>query len=224
MKTVVIGLGEFGYAAALFASRQGAEVIAIDSDMGVVERIKSQVAHAVQLDARDEQALAAQDIGGADVVIAAIGGDFESQVLCVVHARQLGAKRVLARATTLGHRRVLLAVGAHEVLNPEEEAARTVVQRLMIPDIERYLELAEGFSVVELRAPESVRGKSLRDLDLRRKYRLNLVALVEAPEGEVQTSRKFDPVPDPMRPLRRSDVLVLVGADIDVARFVEANP
>ncbi|MEZ6017714.1 MAG: TrkA family potassium uptake protein [Planctomycetota bacterium] len=224
MKCVVIGLGEFGYASALQLSQAGREVIALDANMDLIEKIKDQVALAVQVDARDERALAAHGVGTADVVIAAIGADFEAQVLSVVHCRALGVPRIVARATTKDHRRVLLAVGAHEVLNPEEEAARHVVQRLMIPDIIRYLELAEGFSVVELRSPASVVGKSLRALNLRQRFRLNLVALVDVPEAEGEASRHFDPIPDPERPLRSTDVLVMVGSDIDFARFVDEHP
>lgn len=221
MKFVVIGLGEFGTATALQLSRGGQEVIALDLDMERVERVKNDVAHAVCLDATDDKALLAQGVGDADVLIAAIGSNFEAQVLSVVHARQLGIKRVVARATSVDHRRVLLAVGAHAVISPEEEAARHLVQRFMLPDIERYLELAEGFSIVELRAPEGIVGKTLQEIDLRGKYRLNLVAIVDEPDDGERISRTFDPIPDRTRALTHSDILVLVGADVDVTRFVE---
>jgi trk system potassium uptake protein TrkA len=223
MKSVVIGLGEFGYASAVQLSRGGREVIAIDRTMELVERIKHDVAHAVCLDASDEHALEAQGVRGAELVIAAIGRNFEAQVLCVVHCKRLGVQRIVARATSVDHRRVLLAVGADEALNPEEEAARHVVQRLMIPDVDRYLELAEGFSVVEVRTPEAFIGTTLRDLDLRKRFRLNLVAIVDSPKDGRSISRRFDPVPDPSRALTSADVLVLVGSDLDLAVFVAAD-
>jgi trk system potassium uptake protein TrkA len=223
MKSVVIGLGEFGFAAAVQLSRGGREVIAIDRSMELVERIKHDVAHAVCLDASDEHALEAQGVRDTELVIAAIGRNFEAQVLSVVHCKRLGAKRIVARATSVDHRRVLLAVGADEALNPEEEAARHVVQRLMIPDVDRYLELAEGFSVVEVRTPTAFLGTNLRDLDLRRRFRLNLVAIVESPKDGRNISRRFDPVPDPNRALTSADVLVLVGSDLDLALFVAAS-
>lgn len=221
MKTVVIGLGQFGFAAAVQLSRVGQEVIAIDQDMELVERIRGEVAHAVCLDASDEAALASQGVGDADLVIAAIGRNFEAQVLTVVHCKELGVRRIIARATTVDHRRVMMAVGAHEALNPEEEAARFVVQRLMIPDVDRYLELAEGFSVVEVRTPPGLVGRTLRDIDLRKRYRLNLVAIVDSPRDGAAVARRFDPVPDPGRALTTDDVLVLVGSDLDLARLMQ---
>ena len=87
------------------------------------------------------------------MLVAAIGNNFEAQVLLVVHAKQQGIRRIIARATTPDHLRVLKAVGADEVFNPEEEAARWMVQRLLIANISNYFELAEGFSLVEVAAP-----------------------------------------------------------------------
>lgn len=219
MKACVIGLGEFGHAAAVAFAENGVEVIAIDREMELVERIKGKVAHAVCLDARDERALEAQGVHDADILVAAIGEDFESQILTVVHAKKLGVEHVIARATTADHLQVLKAVGADLVMNPEEEAARHMVQRALIPDIERYLELAEGFSVVEVKTPPEAVGKTLPDLELRRRYRLNLIAIVEC-EGEGRTKR-FDPVPDVNLRLDAEDVLVLVGSDLDLARFLQ---
>lgn len=221
MKAVVIGLGEFGYAAAIALAENGVEVIAIDRSIDLVDRIKDHVAHAVCLDARDERALEAQGVRDADVLVAAIGADFESQILVVVHARRLGVRQVIARATTADHLQVLKAVGAHRVLNPEEEAARHMVQRTLIPDIERYLELAEGFSVIEARTPVSAVGKSLTELELRRRWRLNLIAIVECETVGEKERRHFDLVPEPERRLVADDVLVLVGSDLDLARFLE---
>jgi len=221
MKAVVIGLGEFGMAAALALAENGVEVIAIDRALDLVDRIKAHVAHAVCLDARDEKALEAQGVRNADVLVAAIGADFESQILVVVHARKLGVRHVIARATTADHLRVLQAVGAHRVLNPEEEAARHMVQRTLIPDIERYLELAEGFSVVEAHTPPAAVGKTLAELELRARYRLNLIAIVEPDATSSHEHRRFNLVPEPNRSLSAEDVLVMVGSDLDLARFFE---
>ena len=222
MKYAVVGLGEFGRSAALGLARKGAEVIAVDSDMERVNRVKDEVALAVRLDASHELALRSHGLGQVDVLIAAIGANFEAQVLLVVHAKQQGIPRIIARATTPDHIRVLKAVGADEAFNPEEESARWMVQRLLIRDISSYFELAEGFSVVEVIAPASVVGKSLEELNLRRRFRLNLVALKQTKPGAPGETplHTFNPVPLPDHVIQRGDILALVGSVIDLANFM----
>lgn len=222
MKSVVIGLGEFGQAAALALARAGVEVIAVDRDMSLVTKVKDDVSLAVCLDVMQDGALESNGIADSEVLIAAIGHDFEAAVLAVVHAKRLGIPRVVARALTPNHARVLRAVGADEVLDPEEETARRLVQRLLIPDIQGYFELAEGFSVVEVEAPPGVVGKTLEDLKLRRRYRINLVAIKHRIEGEPGTAPtiRFDPIPLPSTVIRATDVLALVGSDLDIANFM----
>jgi len=116
----------------------------------------------------------------------------------------------------------LKAVGADEVLNPEEEAARWMVQRLLITNITSYFELAEGFSVVEVAAPPGMVGKTLMELNLRRRFRINLVALKQMKvnsEGEKEFAR-FNPVPLPYEVIQEGDVLALVGSVLDLANFM----
>lgn len=222
MKCAVIGLGDFGRAAAIGLARAGMDVIAVDRNMDRLNLVKDEVALAVRTDATHRDALEAQQIDRADVLVAAIGQNFEAQVLVVVHARAMGIKRIVARALTEDHRRVLEAVGATEVFNPEEEAARTMVQRLTISDIRNYFELADGFSVVEVEAPAATVGRTLRELDLRQRFRVNLVAikrLAAGPNG-TRVLKEFKAVPMPEDVVQAGDVLALAGAVLDLARFV----
>jgi trk system potassium uptake protein TrkA len=164
----------------------------------------------------------AHGIGTVDVLIAAIGNNFEAQVLAVVHAKELGIKKIVARATTPDHHRVLVAVGADHVFNPEEEAARWMVQRLLITNISSYFELAEGFSVVEVKAAAGIVGKSLKELNLRRRFRINVVALKRMSttrEGE-SVLKEFNPVPQPDEVIQEGDLLSLVGSVLDLANFM----
>jgi trk system potassium uptake protein len=222
MKCAVIGLGEFGRAAAMGLASNGVEVIAVDTSMDRVNSIKDDVSLAVRLDASQEDALQAHGIVEVDVLIAAIGANFEAQVLVVVHAKEFGIKKIVARATTPDHRRVLEAVGAHYVFNPEEEAARWLVQRLLITNISSYFELAEGFSIVEVNAPPGLVGKSLETLNLRRRFRINLVAIKrsEPTLNGQQVIERFNPVPLPDEIIQPNDILALVGSVIDLANFM----
>jgi trk system potassium uptake protein len=221
VKYAVIGLGEFGSSAAVGLFRKGAEVIAVDTDMDRVNSVKDEVSLAVRLDATHENALKSHGLGEVDVLIAAIGNNFEAQVLVVVHAKQCGIKKIVARATTPDHIRVLQAVGAHEVFNPEETAARWMVQRLLIQNISNYFELADGFSVVEVNAPPSIVGKTIEELDLRRRFRINLVAVKRTTTNSTgRAVEQFNPVPAPTEVVRQGDVLALVGSVLDLANFM----
>lgn len=221
MKYAVIGLGEFGSSAAVGLFRKGAEVIAVDVNMDRVNSVKDEVSLAVRLDATHENALRSHGIGDVDVLIAAIGNNFEAQVLVVVHAKQHGIKKIIARATTSDHIRVLKAVGADEVFNPEETAARWMVQRLLITNISNYFELAEGFSVVEVNAPQSIVGKTIGELNLRRRFRINLVAIKRAAaDADKHVAEQFNPVPLPTELIRQGDMLALVGNVPDLANFM----
>lgn len=222
MICAVIGLGDFGRAAAIGLARAGAEVIAIDRNMDRLKLVQSEVALAVRMDATHRDALESQGLAKANVLIAAIGQNFEAQVLVVVHGRSLGIKRILARAATEEHRRVLEAVGANEVFNPEEEAAHTMVQRLTISNIRNYFELADGFSVVEVKAPAKVVGRTLRELDLRQRFRVNLLAIkrmAPGPQGG-EVIKDFKAVPMPEDVIEAEDILALAGSVLDLARFV----
>jgi trk system potassium uptake protein TrkA len=115
----------------------------------------------------------------------------------------------------------LEAVGAHEVFNPEETAARWMVQRLLIQNISNYFELAEGFSVVEVNAPPSIVGKTIEELDLRRRFRINLVAMKrKIADSTGRAVEQFNPVPPPTELVREGDVLALVGSVLDLANFM----
>jgi trk system potassium uptake protein TrkA len=225
MKCAVIGLGDFGRAAAIGLARAGAEVIAIDRNMDRLNLVKDEVAQAIRMDATHHDALEAQQIGKVDVLVAAIGQNFEAQVLVVVHARTLGIKRIVARAITADHWRVLEAVGANEVFNLEEEAARNMVQRLTISNIRNYFELADGFSFVEVEAPAGTVGRPLRELGLRQRFRVNLVAIKRMAVGSdgVQVVKEFKAVPMPDEIIQANDVLALAGSVLDIARFVGDN-
>ncbi|HNQ91249.1 MAG TPA: TrkA family potassium uptake protein [Verrucomicrobiota bacterium] len=222
MKCAVIGLGDFGRAAAIGLARAGADVIAIDRNMDRLNLVKDEVALAIRMDATHRDALVAQQVDKVDVLVATIGQNFEAQVLVVVHARTLGIKRIVARALTEDHRRVLDAVGANEVFIPEEEAARTMVRRLTISDIRSYFELADGFSLVEIEAPKAMIGRTLRELNLRQRFRVNLVAIksmVTGPDGS-RVMKQFKAVPMPDEVIEVGDVLALAGSVLDLARCV----
>lgn len=216
MKVAVIGLGQFGKSLALQLAKAGAEVIAIDSNMDLVDDVKNDVALAVKMDATDERDLRSQGVAKVNVVVASIG-DFEANQLVTVLAKRLGVPRVLARASGETHARILKLIGADEVILPEVEAASKLTQRLLLPSLRNYFELIEGYSVAELEVPESFHGKTLAELDLRRKHGVNLIAL----KRKGPDRGTVDPVPAPTEVLRAGDVIAVAGADAALAKMLD---
>ena len=217
----VIGLGAFGTAIARELTRHGGEVIAVDKEMEPVERIKDDVAYAVRLDATDPKVMEAHDLHEADVVIVAIGNQFESVVLIAVELMQLGVKHLVARAETDTQRRILERLGVPEVLSPEEEVAKHMAQRLLNPGVVDLFRLSEDYSIVEIHTPERFVDKSLAQLKLRERFHCNVIALKRP---QAQDSEALVPpyrllVPLPQTQLQADDSLIIMGLAKDIERL-----
>jgi len=222
-RIAVIGLGRFGSQLAQQLAKSGAEVIAIDKDSKLVEQLAQEVAVAVRLDSTNEQALREQGIDKVDVAVVGIGNNFEANVLTTVTLKSLGVKCICARAEEETHGTILRRVGADEVIFPEDESAQRWSFRLLAPQIGEKMELAPGFSLARYTAPDSFAGKSLIDLQLRKKYRVNLIGLRSQGEitDEEKKSEKLIQIPQPDTVIQQGDILWLVGKDDDLATLPE---
>ena len=156
MKVALVGLGTFGRALAVDLARAGVEVIAIDSNIDLVDDIKDEVAVAVKLDATDERELRSQGVHEVDVLVANIGNNFESNQLLVILAKKFGIRKVVARTSSPVHARILSLIGADEVVMPEVQAAQVTARQILQPSLKAYFELLKGYSVAEIEAPESI--------------------------------------------------------------------
>lgn len=213
----IIGLGNFGMRLATMLAEAGAEVIAVDRDRDLIEEIRDQVTLAVCLDSTDPDALKAQGIDKVDVAVVSIGTSFEDAALTTVVLKQLGVPRVIARATAPIRGQVLSRIGADDIVNPEQEAADRWRNQLLAPSIIERIELAEGYSLAQTPAPESFYNKTLQQLDVRRKYKLNVVAIRRTVEEQDNNGllrrRQSIIVPMPDTTIEPDDVLLLIGSD-----------
>ncbi len=221
---VVVGLGRFGMRLARLLAEGGAEVIAIDHKKHLIESVRDDVDRAVCLDSTDEQALLAQGIEKADVAIVGIGIDFEAAVLTTVLLKQIGVPRVISRATTGVRGQILSRVGADDTVNPERESAEKWCNRLLAPSIMERIALAEGYSLAQIAAPESFFDKTLKDLAVLTKYKVNVIAIRRTvrkagAEGEEKGSEKVISVPMAETQIVQGDVLLLIGSDEAIGRF-----
>ncbi|HOK96052.1 MAG TPA: TrkA family potassium uptake protein [Anaerohalosphaeraceae bacterium] len=218
---VVIGLGRFGSSLARALSAGGAEVIAIDRDREVIENIRDQVAVAIRLDSTDIDALKAQGIDRVDIAVVGMGAGhgFESAILTVVNLKKLGIPQIFARAENTTAGTVFTAIGATEVIYPEIETAQRWAYRLITPHIEEKIDFSPGYSLARVSAPASFDGKTVRELQLRQKYNLNLVAIKRSRAVEQEESGEILNVPMPETKVYQDDILMVAGADADLARL-----
>ena len=222
-KFAVIGLGSFGSTLARRLSEKGAEVIAIDTDMDKVEEIQTEVTLAVQLNSQDPKALKLQGVDRVDIAIVCIGEDFESNVLTTVILKQLGVKKVITRYMNPVQKRILKMTGADQVVAPEEESGLKLANSLINPSFNEILALSEDLQVVEMPVPLPFVGKTLRDVKLREKYSLNLIAiktpLAGSGEEEEGDEQQIEGIPRPDRLFRKGDILIIFGKEKNLTRL-----
>jgi trk system potassium uptake protein TrkA len=226
-KFAVIGIGQFGRAIAKALTSNGAEVMAIDADNGIIDAMTGEVAYAVCLDATDQKALLSQDIKDFGTVVVAIGGNFEQELLCIVTLMELGIKRIIARARGDAQHRILEKLGIKEIFSPENDVGIIVAERLLNPNLVSYLQLPDDYRIAELISPSGTIGRSLGDVDLRDRYRLSLVSIkkemVVVKNGEETIEQHIAGVPDSKTIIEENDYLVVFGKSKDIDRFVEIN-
>jgi trk system potassium uptake protein len=202
---MVIGLGRFGTAAARELMALGHEVLAVDSEMAIINDIAPDVTHAVQLDATDEEALGAVGAGDFTYAIVAISGRTEASIFATMALKNLGVATVVAKAGSTLHGAILERVGADRVVYPEREMGQRVSHAITIPNIVDYLDVAPNFGIVKLRPPERFMGRALKDLELPVRHGLTPIALRRG--GEVTVNPHRDVVVNP------GDELILIGRD-----------
>lgn len=222
-KVAVVGLGRFGMAVARQLATTNVQVIAVDTNLELVSDIKDDVHAAIMLDSTDEAALRSQEIHKVDVLVVAIGENFEAALLTTVLGKKLKIPQIICRASSMIHAEIFRRIGADEVIQPELETGQQLARRLANPLLDDYIDLGEGYTLIELRAPTAFRGKTLRDLNLRVKFNVNLVAIrrnSDSPEvPEKERSRPTVAVPGPDEIILPEDILILIGSDEHLARL-----
>lgn len=218
MIVAVIGLGTFGAKTAIRLFEKGAEVIAIDKEASLVNKIKDRVTHAVNLDVTDERSLRSQNISDVDVAVVAIGDHIEQSIMAVTMLRKLGVGRVIARATSVIHEHVLNEIGASEIIKVEDEMGEIIASKIVAPHVLQRYNFAAGYSIVELKLGKKFEGKTLVESKIRQNYSLNIVALQKkvpyiSEDGKAAFKTEINDCPMPMDVIEADDIVVLVGSE-----------
>lgn len=182
---VVIGLGNFGKSMALELAGLGEEVLALDLDARKVEEIKAEVTECVIADGRDRGTLA--EFVGADIdaAILNLGDNLESIALTTLNLVDIGVRRIIVKAKTPEFGKIVRAIGATELINPEQEGARQLARKLHEPNLIEHIPLDPEYDIVEVAVPESYTGKTLGELDLRKKKGIVVIAIKEILSGKI---------------------------------------
>lgn len=209
---LVIGLGRFGTALAQELCVQGHEVLAMDLREERTQAVADRVTRAVTADARDPEVLRALGARNFDCAVVAFSADVGDSALITLNLKELGVPRVVSKANSAVHRKVLEKIGADQVVFPEQEMALRLARNLSNVDILNFIELSEDYSIVERRCPGQWVGDTLRGLDIRAKYRLNVMAVRQKGQ-EMRIAPGGDYV------LQPEDCLVVLGANRDIERM-----
>lgn len=187
---VVVGLGRFGSEVARRLYGYGCEVLAIDNCSENVQQIADQVTHAVVGNAQDKDVLRALSAQDFECAIVAIGDSLADSVLATMNLKELGIPRVICKAHDETHRQVLLKLGADQVVIPEKENAARLAKSLSSRNVLDYIELSAEYGIIEVNAPSVWQNKSLKELNVRAKLGVNILAVRR--EGKINVSPSAD--------------------------------
>ena len=199
---IVVGLGRFGRAIAETLCEDGAEVLGVDQRMDLVERLRDELTQTIQMDAMDRDALETLGVQDFDIVFVTMGSDIRASGTIVLLLKELGAKRIIAKAHDEFHGRMLEKLGADQVLFPERDMGRRVAHSLVSGNVIEYMELSTQYSMAEIRPKPEWIGKTLKELAMRSKLDINVVA--------IRNGDSVNAMPQPETRITAGDLMLVV--------------
>lgn len=208
---IVIGCGRFGTSVATTMNLLGHQVMAIDKNEDIVQNIADKVTHAAIVDVTDENALRSIGLGNFDVAIVAIGTDIRSSIMATLIAKEMGVPQVVCKAADELQAKVLYKIGADRVVFPERDMGVRVAHNLVSNNILDHIELDPEYSIVEIVTPNEWVGNTIKELDLRAKYEVTVLA--------IKHGRDINVTPSPDEQLRLGDILVVIGSNTKISHI-----
>jgi len=207
----VIGMGRFGRSVARTLYHMGYDVMAIDQNEEVIDEMKDEVTYGVTADAQEERVLESLGVRNFDVAIVGIGNDIQASILVTLTLKELGVKKVVAKAINERHGRVLEKMGADKIVYPERDMGERLAHYLVSANLLDYIEISDKYSLSEVTVPQALVRKTLKETNLRVKYGVNVIAikrgdrLIVSPPGDEH--------------LNADDVLICMGLTQDLDKF-----
>lgn len=214
---VIVGLGNFGSSVAESLHAQGHDVVALDSDAEKVDQIAPFVTRAAVGDGRQIKTLERVGARGADAGVVSTGDDITASILTTMALRDLKVPEIYVKVISRDHARVMEKIGVTETIFPERESAQRLGMRIASTGILNYIRMGTTLSIQEMAVPEAWIGRSLRELQLPRQFRVSVIAVHDMLRDEMVV------VPNPDAPLKDSDTLLIAGRDEDLVRVAETQ-
>ncbi len=209
----VIGLGNFGFHAAKALYEDGNEIVAIDLNKARVQAIDAHCSEAIVLEATDKEALKTLGLENMDGVIVSTGTKISTSILICLYLQEMGVKKILVKALDEDHEKILKRVGATDVIHPERDMALRISRALSQPNMLDFVPISDEFELVQVGPPRAFIGKSMKELNLRAKYNVHIIAIHEiVPEN-------FLLVPPADFVIKDSDILIMLGKSEDIKRI-----
>lgn len=202
---VVLGLGSFGTSVAVTLQQLGCDVVAVDQDMERIEDVADKVTYAMQADIGDPELFDALGSKSYDGLVVASSENLEGSIMATLAAKEAGIPYVLCKAHNKRYAEVLRKVGADAVVFPEKEMGKRIAKNLVSANLADWIALSPDYSIVEAAIPEKWTGKTLKELDVRKTYGVNVIGIREGERVEI--------TPDADMPLKAGTILMLVGAN-----------
>ncbi len=210
---VVIGLGNFGHNVAISLFEQRNQVLAIDANSKKIEQIKDKVTQAVVVNVKEKEALSEFISNDIDAAIVSLGDKIEASILTTLYLKELGVKKIIVKAINDDHGQILKLIGAMEIIYPEKEEAVRLARRLTIPNLIEHIPLASEYSIVEIAVPDNFVGKSLKELRLRSKYNVEVIAVKDVLQDTLHL------IPEADVKIKPDSVLMVIGKEVDINKF-----
>ena len=208
---VVIGLGRFGTRIAKKLYQMNCEVLAVDMDNEKIQQIADDVTQAVTGDARDKDVLRALGVRNCDCAIVGMAGDLSSSVFITMNLKELEVPYIVAKAQGTMHQRILEKLGADLAVIPEREMADRMAHKLVEPNILDFIEISDDYSLIKEQAPVGWPNKSIRELSVRAKLGINIIAVKNGDDINIAPGADYI--------VREDDILVILGRDDALAKL-----
>lgn len=208
---IVLGLGRFGQSVAKTLYELGHEVLAIDENENLIQSISEHVTYALVGNVTEENVLKAVGVKNFDAAVVSTGRNLEASILVTQMLKEMGIKFILAKAQNELHAKVLTKLGADRVVFPEQDMGVRAAHNLVSTNIIDYIELSPDYTIVEINPPKRWEGKTLKDLNVRVKYGVNIIAIKNA--AKINVSPTADYI------VNSNDILVVIGAKSDIDKL-----
>lgn len=225
MNFLIIGLGNFGSSLAIRLTELGHEVIGVDTSMAKVQFLKNDITHTICADCTDIHAAKELPIQNSDAVVVCIGEHEGNSIMATAVLKQLNAKRIIGRIVSDTQATVLNAMGIEELIHPEKESANKLAKNLTTVGLIDTFDLTDRYSIVKIDVPEKCEGKSLQELDLRKKFSLTVLTTMKKTHkrgllGFKQSNLEVQGIAKAETILSKEDIMVVFGMDKDIERFL----